>query len=472
MSNVAFDDRRPFPEAAPAGLADARQRRNLRRATTTIRAKRDAVVAERDDWEALRRAGEAIKRRTLRHLDEHLVAFEAAVAAAGGTVHWARDAAEAIALIGDLVDAAGAREVVKVKSLATDEIGLNAALEARGVRALETDLAELIVQLAEEPPSHIVVPAVHKNRREIRDLFRRAFDDAELSDEPEALAEAARRFLRERFLRADVAISGANFGVADTGAVAVVESEGNGRMCLTLPRVLISVMGIEKLVPTWQDLEVLLQLLPRSSTGERMNPYTSVWTGVTPGDGPEEFHVVLLDNGRTRVLADPVGRQALSCIRCGACLNVCPVYTRTGGYAYRSVYPGPIGAILTPQLEGLHGRGSLPSASSLCGACFEVCPVRIDIPEVLVHLRGRVVEETVRPPGRRSAEAALLGLVAWGFRDRGRYQLGQRLVRLGGPLLRHRRLASLVPGPLRGWTASRDLPPVPEESFRDWWRRR
>ena len=237
------------------------------------------------------------------------------------------------------------------------------------------------------------MPAIHRNRTQIRDLFARTIAPGiPRPDEPNELAGVARRYLRERFLGAELGVCGANFAVAETGTVCIVESEGNGRMCTTLPRVLVTIVGIEKLVPTFDDLEVFLQLLPRSSTGERMNPYTSLWTGVTPDDGPEEWHVVLLDNGRTSVLADHVGRQALHCIRCSACLNVCPVYTRTGGHAYGSVYPGPIGAILTPQLIGIENASSLPFASSLCGACYEVCPVKINIPAVLLHLRGRAVE--------------------------------------------------------------------------------
>ena len=313
-----------FSAGAHEALRNTQLRRNLHVATTTIRGKRAAVTAERPDWEELRAAGEALKRRVLRHLDHYLLRFESAVTQAGGVVHWARDAQDANEIVVGLVRRTGAREVVKVKSLTTDEIGVNDALATAGVRAIETDLAELICQLAGDKPSHILVPAIHKNRVEIRDLFRRELGQPELSDEPSVLAAAARAYLRERFLDATVAISGANFAVADTGTVCVVESEGNGRFCTTLPKTLITVLGIEKLVPTFEDLEVFLQLLPRSSTGERMNPYTSLWTGVTPADGPQEFHVVLLDNGRTNVLADPVGRQTLACIRCSACLNVCP----------------------------------------------------------------------------------------------------------------------------------------------------
>ena len=387
-----------FPAAAHRELANAQLRANLRNATETIRSKRARVVAELPDWEELREAGRAIKEDVLAHLDRYLVQFEAAVEGAGGHVHWARDADEANAAVAAVARAHGVTEVVKVKSLTTDEIGLNEALAAEGIHAIETDFAELILQLDGDWSSHILVPAIHRNRTEIRDLFARTIAPGLTSNEPRDLAEAARVFLREKFLEARVGVSGANFGVAETGTICVVESEGNGRMCTTLPPVLVSVLGIEKLVPTFADLEVFLQLLPRSSTGERMNPYTSLWTGVTPGDGPQELHVVLLDNGRTRVLRDEVGRQALHCIRCSACLNVCPVYSRTGGHAYGSVYPGPIGAILTPQLVGIERAASLPFASSLCGACYEVCPVKIDIPRVLLHLRAAGGEgEGIRP---------------------------------------------------------------------------
>ncbi len=371
---------RPFPEAARDALANTQLRHNLGHATSTIRRKRAGVVAEVPDWEELRDAGAAIKDDVLARLPELLEQFEVAVTARGGQVHWARDADDANRIVADLVRATGADQVVKVKSMATQEIGLNEALADAGIAAIETDLAELIVQLADDTPSHILVPAIHRNRAEIRQIFLDAMPgvDPALTDDPRVLAMAARAYLRTTFLAARVAISGANFGVAETGTLAVVESEGNGRMCLTLPQTLITVMGIEKLVPTWRDLEVFLQLLPRSSTGERMNPYTSLWTGVTPGDGPQDVHVVLLDNGRTAVLADRVGRAALRCIRCSACLNVCPVYERTGGHAYGSVYPGPIGAVLTPQLTGMDGGAvdTLVYASSLCGACYEVCPSR------------------------------------------------------------------------------------------------
>ncbi len=460
----------PFPVAARSALGDSQMRRNVGMATRTIRTKRASAVAELPDWEALRDAGAAIKVDAMARLDEHLVALEAAVERAGGTVHWARDAAEANAIVTRLTQAAGAREVVKVKSMATAEIDLNEALAAVGIEALETDLAELIVQLADDRPSHILVPAIHRNRGEIRELFARTISDDRLTDEPAALAEAARLHLREAFLRADVAISGANFAVAETGAVGVVESEGNGRMCLTLPRTLITVMGIEKLLPRWSDLEVMLQLLPRSSTAERMNPYTSIWTGVHAGDGPQAFHLVLLDNGRSDVLADEQTRSTLHCIRCSACLNVCPVYSRTGGHAYGSPYPGPIGAILAPQLADADpATRTLPYASSLCGACYEVCPVKIDIPSILVHLRERVVAEPEGWRERTDPERAAMRMLGRTFRSRRGYERAQRA---GYVALRAGRGGAGLPGRLAGWTSARDLPDPPAQSFRAWWRDR
>jgi len=458
-----------FPETAKTALSNTQLRRNLSKATTTIRAKRAAVVGELPDWEDLRDAGSGIKARVMRHLDEYLLQLESAVSHAGGQVHWARDAAEANRIISSIVQATGANRVVKVKSLTTDEIHLNDALARAGIRALETDLAELIIQLAGETSSHILVPAIHKNRAEIRDLFRRTIARGEdLSDDPRQLAAAARIYLREQFLTAGVAVSGANFAIAETGTICVVESEGNGRMCLTLPQTLITVMGIEKILPTFGDLAVFLQLLPRSSTGERMNPYTSLWTGVTPGDGPQAYHLVLLDNGRTNVLADEVGRQTLHCIRCSACLNSCPVYARTGGHAYGSVYPGPIGAILTPQLMGVKHAKTLPYASTLCGACYEVCPVKIHIPEVLLHLRGEVTQQA----SPLNPEALAMRELARIFVSPERYERAQRLARHGQRFFMHGGVIDHLPGIFSGWTTARDLASVPKQSFRDWWRAR
>jgi L-lactate dehydrogenase complex protein LldF len=461
----------PFPVAAARALDDSQLRRNLGHATSTIRAKRAAAVAEVADWQELRAAGAAIKDDVLAHLDRYLLQLEEQVTARGGTVHWAGDANEANQIVTGLIRATGQTSVVKVKSMATQEIGLNEALAAAGIEATETDLAELIVQLGHDRPSHILVPAIHRNRAEIRDIFARemAGVDPGLTDEPAALAEASRRYLRRKFLTATVAISGANFAVAETGTICVVESEGNGRMCLTLPRTLITVMGIEKVIPAWTDLGVFLQLLPRSSTGERMNPYTSMWTGVTPGDGPEAFHLVLLDNGRTAALADPAGREALHCIRCSACLNVCPVYERTGGHAYGSVYPGPIGAVLSPQLTGITDNASLPFASTLCGACFEACPVKIDIPSLLVHLRARHVDTDIRERRLPSAEAVTMAAASWVMADPARYAAAQAASRAGRLLRRRGRISSLPP-PLAAWTLARDAPVPPRQTFRQWWR--
>ena len=466
----------PFPVAAKAALADAQLRTNLRNATATIRARRAAAVAEVPDWEALREAARVIKTAVMARLPELLEQLEQRVTERGGVVHWARDAKEANRIIVDLVRASRAVEVVKVKSMVTQEIGLNDALRQAGVTPIETDLAELIVQLGRDRPSHIVVPAIHRNRAEIREIFLREMPDAprDLTDEPRRLAMAARAHLRRKFLAARVAVSGANFAVAETGTLAVVESEGNGRMCLTLPRTLITVMGIEKVVPTWRDLEVFLQLLARSATAERMSPYTSMWTGVTPGDGPQEFHLVLLDNGRSAALGDEIGRQALHCIRCSACLNVCPVYERVGGHAYGSVYPGPIGAVLTPQLTGTSGpddpNASLPYASTLCGACYDVCPVKIDIPSLLVHLRAREVDARRRRavPGAQDLAMRVMRTVMASPRW---FAAAETMMRAGRWLGRRKGRITRLPFPGSHWTASRDVPLPPAETFRSWWRR-
>nr|WP_245212751.1 LutB/LldF family L-lactate oxidation iron-sulfur protein [Rhodohalobacter sp. SW132] len=452
-------------------------RKNIGHATQTIRKKRDDVTGELPDWEELRESGRQIKQQVMNNLDDYLLELEESVTAAGGVVHWAADADEANQIVTQLIREKQETEVVKVKSMTTDEIRLNEALQNAGITALETDLAELIVQLAGDESSHILVPAIHKNRSEIRDLFKEKLNIEHLSDEPADLAEAARLYLRKNFLKAKIGISGGNFAVAETGTVAVVESEGNGRMCTTLPDTLITVLGIEKIIPKWCDLEVFMQLLPRSSTAERMNPYNTFWTGTTDGDSPQEFHLVLLDNGRTKVLADETGRQTLHCIRCSACLNICPVYERTGGHAYHSIYPGPIGAILTPQLRGLDdsSAASLPYASSLCGACYEVCPVKINIPEVLTHLRGNIVEHNKKNGGIRfKMDSTHVGmrLMARAFRSRKRYERLQKIGQTGQKLFEKDGMISKLPGELSKWTDFRDLKPIPKQTFREWWRDR
>ncbi|GAC1360029.1 MAG: LutB/LldF family L-lactate oxidation iron-sulfur protein [Acidobacteriaceae bacterium] len=509
---VALDPRSAptFPIAARSLIEDTQLRKNVRHATDVIQAKRARVVAEMPDWQQLREAGRVIRRHTMEHLDLYLEQFEQNCTRAGGIVHWARDAEEARQIVVRLALESVARgstspaiaghiagepagthpgvgeasgqpmlgELLKIKSMTTEEIQLNRALEAVGIHPYETDLAELILQLGQDQPSHIVVPALHKNRQQVREIFRREMHLPELGDTPQDLADAARLFLREKFLRVQTAVSGANFLLADTGGVCIVESEGNGRMCLTLPHTLITIAGIDKVLPGFVDLEVMLQLLPRSATGERMNPYNSIWTGVRDGDGPQVFHVILLDNGRSQLLADEVGRQTLHCIRCGACQNACPVYRQTGGHAYGSVYAGPIGAILTPQLHQLEHAESLPFASSLCGACYEVCPVKINIPDVLVHLRSKVVAKKsagLRILGNPEAIAmAAMGLV---FRSERRFRAAQRLGRIAESPLVHRDGSgegwiSWLPGILGGWTQVRDLQAMPKQTFREWWELR
>jgi L-lactate dehydrogenase complex protein LldF len=457
-----------FEAAAKKVLQDTQIRHNVRHATDVIRKKRNRVVDEMPDWQALRETARRIKEHTMRHLDIYLQQFEDACTRAGGKVHWARDADEASRIVVDIVRSHKEKEVIKVKTMTSDEIRLNQALDAAGITPYETDLAELIIQLGGDAPSHIVVPALHRNRMEVREIFLKRMGLSKLGDTPEALAEAARLHLRERFLRVKVGVSGANFAIAETGSVCVVESEGNGRMCVSLPRVLISLIGIEKIIPRFEDLDVFLQVLPRSSTGERMNPYNSIWTGVHAGDGPEEFHVVLIDNGRTGVLADPEARETLHCIRCGACLNICPVYRQTGGHAYGSTYSGPIGAILTPQLQSMQHSQSLPYASSLCGACYEVCPVKINIPEILIHLRGKVVANGESPLSER------LGMKAAGLAlsDGHRLALAERLGRFMQWFYERDGKLQNLPGILKGWTQYRDMPALPKESFREWWAKR
>ncbi len=476
MSGVALDPSTAptFPMAARTAMGDTQLRKNVRHATEVIQAKRARVVDEIGDWQELREAGKQIRKHAMEHLDFYLQEFEANCTKAGGVVHWAQNAQEARQIIVDLVKASGSDEVIKIKSMTTEEIQLNAALEAAGIHPFETDLAELIIQLGQDQPSHIVVPALHKNRQQIREIFQRTMNLPDLGEKPQDLADAARLFLREKFLRVKTSVSGANFLIAETGGVCVVESEGNGRMCLTLPETLIAVAGIDKIVPRFADLEVLLQLLPRSATGERMNPYNSIWTGVDASDGPRVFHIVLMDNARSEILADVEGRQTLYCIRCGACQNACPVYRQTGGHAYGSVYAGPIGAILTPQLQEMHHAQSLPYASSLCGACYEVCPVKINIPEVLIHLRNKVVQQnTAGVAGFFDVEAGAMKAMAMIFRSERRFRAAQRLGRIAErPLVNKDGWIGWLPGLLGGWTQVRDLQAMPKETFRDWWEKR
>ena len=464
----------PFPQAALPVLRNPQLRKNVAHAIDVIQAKRAKLVAEKTDWQELRSAASAIRAHALENLGAYLEEFETRCTAAGGTVHWAADAAEGRRIILDLLRQENAGDVIKIKTMTSAEIQLNPFLQAAGVHVFETDLAEIILQLGEEEPSHIVVPALHINRSQVREIFARRMGLKDLSDDPHALTAAARTYLRQKFLTIPTAISGANFLIAETGGVAVVESEGNGRMCLTLPRTMITLAGIEKVLPRFHDLEVMLQVLARSATGERMNPYNSLWTGVTPGDGPQRFHVVLLDNGRSSILQKPKERQTLKCIRCAACMNACPVYRQTGGHAYGSVYPGPIGAILTPQLMQMHHAQSLPFASSLCGACYEVCPVKINIPEVLLELRSQVVNQE-RREFARFLDPMYLGLrianllfaKAWLFHT------SQFLGRFGLRFFtRKDGWIHSLPSVGAKWTQTRDLRGLPSQTFHSWWAAR
>jgi L-lactate dehydrogenase complex protein LldF len=464
----------PFPEAVLPVLRNPQLRKNVAHAIDVIQAKRARLVTEKVDWQELRAAGAAIRDHALANLSTYLEEFEERCTAAGGTVHWAADADEARRIILGILKQENASEVIKIKTMTSAEIQLNPFLEAAGVRAHETDLAEIILQLGKEEPSHIVVPALHVNRSQVREIFAHSMGIKDLSDEPKVLTEAARNYLRQKFLAVPTAISGANFLVAETGSVAIVESEGNGRMCLTLPRTMITLAGIEKVIPKFRDLQVMLQVLARSATGERMNPYTSVWSGVTPGDGPQRFHVVLLDNGRSSILAKKTERQTLRCIRCAACMNACPVYRQTGGHAYGSVYPGPIGAILTPQLMHMNHAQSLPYASSLCGACYEVCPVKINIPEVLLELRSQVVNQE-RSHAAKLFDPMYLGLRAASlmFSRAWLFHAAQFFGRIGLKMFTgkdgwiHR-----LPSVGGKWTQTRDLRGLPKQPFHRWWAER
>ena len=464
----------PFPAAAFNILRNTQLRKNVAHATDVIQGKRNRLVAEKTDWQELRAAASGLRMHVLENLGHYLEVFEERCTAAGGVVHWAADADEARAIILDILREEQASEVIKIKTMTSAEIQLNPAIEAAGIKAFETDLAEIILQLGEDEPSHIVVPALHVNRTQVREIFARKMNRPELTDDPKELTGAARTFLREKFLRVPTAISGANFLVAETGSVVIVESEGNGRMCLTLPQTMITLAGIEKVIPRFQDLEIMLQVLARSATGERMNPYSSLWTGVSPGDGPQRFHVVLLDNGRSEILAKERERQTLKCIRCGACMNTCPVYRQTGGHAYGSVYAGPIGAILTPQLMHLEHAQTLPYASSLCGACYDVCPVKINIPEILIDLRAKVTDKE-RDEERRFFDPMYLGLriANFLFASEKRFRWAQKLGRIGLRLFtRKDGWIHSLPSIGGRWTMTRDLRGLPEKTFREWWAER
>jgi L-lactate dehydrogenase complex protein LldF len=479
-----------FDANARAALGDVQLRGALRNATSLFGKRRLAAARGLDNWEELRTRARSIKDEVLLHLAQYLEEFVSNAERCGAKVHWARDAGEANQIVCLLAKERGAGKVVKSKSMVTEEIHLNAAIEAEGLEVIETDLGEYIIQLAGEAPSHIIVPAIHKTKKQIAELFTAKLG-IEPTDDVDKLTSAARRVLRQRFAAADIGISGVNFGVAETGTILILENEGNVRLTTSVPKIHIAVMGIEKILPRFADLDIFLKLLPRSGTGQQLTTYQSLITGTkrkAEDEGPDELHIVLLDNGRSRMLAHPVTRQSLACIRCGACLNACPVYQQIGGHAYGSVYPGPIGAVITPQLIGLGKAAQLPYASSLCGACREVCPVKIDIPELLLYLRGEITEG---PEGRgqeqetgtggrikrRRIERLAFKLFAavmtrprfYEWNTRGA-RLLQHLIMRDGKIGRVGTFLSRVVPPLGAWTSARDLRPLAQSTFREQWR--
>ena len=469
-----------FDQNARVALSDVQLRGALRNATSLFGRRRLAAARSLDNWEDLRSQARAIKDDVLLHLDSYLEQFVANAESRGAQFHWARDAAEANAIICKLAGERGAQTIVKSKSMTTEETHLNNALEAADIQVVETDLGEYIIQLAEETPSHIIAPAIHKTKHQIAELFTQELGMPP-TDDIAKLTSTARTTLRDRFAAADIGISGVNFGIAETGTILIVENEGNIRLTTSLPRVHIAVMGIEKVIPRFADLDIFLKLLPRSGTGQRLTTYQSFITGTKTNpesEGPEEVHVVMLDNGRSRMLSHPVTRQSLACIRCGACLNACPVYQQIGGHAYGSVYPGPIGAVITPQLMGLEKTQQLPYASSLCGACREVCPVKIDIPRLLLHLRGEITENgstAVAQVKKRTSERAAFKVWRITMTRPWLYNLSVRFCRLfQGALIRDGKIEvkgiARLATPFTAWTSNRDLRPIERHSFREVWR--
>lgn len=445
-----------------SGLANGRVRANIRRAMDHLVHKRAAAFPDTEERERLREQGEAIRAEALARLPELLETLERTCTGNGMRVHWAETAAEANRIVLDILRAKGARTLIKGKSMVSEEMGLNAFLGPQGIEAVETDLGELILQLGDERPSHIIAPAIHKDRYEVAELFGRCFPELPYREDIEGLTAAARGVMRERFRAASAGLSGVNFAVAETGTLCLVENEGNGRLCTSAPDVHIAVMGIEKVIARLEQLPPLLTLLTRSATGQPVTTYVNLISGPRRAgerDGPSEVHLILLDNGRSRVYADPELRGTLACIRCGACMNHCPIYARLGGHAYGTVYPGPIGSILEPQLQGLDRQGELAEASTLCGACAEACPVKIPIPKLLNRLRWEAVRPdqdapTLAPGSRRRALPALIWrLWAWVYASPGRYRA---IATLAG------RLRWLVPRRLGAWTRSRTAPvPAP-----------
>jgi L-lactate dehydrogenase complex protein LldF len=464
-----------FNQIAAAALKDEKVQRNLLGLYDGFHQARQRAAEATPNWEEMRDRARAIKVHTIENLDYYLEMVEANVTRAGGKVFFATDAGAASRYILDLARARGVRMVIKGKSMLSEEMGLNQQLADAGIQAVETDLGEYIIQMAGETPYHIIAPAIHKSREEIADLLHDELGVPRY-DKPEDLAGAARRALRDKFIQADMGITGVNFVVAETGTLVLVTNEGNGRMCTSMPPIHVAIMGMEKIVPSMDDLGVSLRLLIRSATGQRITSYVTLINGPrreAEEDGPDELHLVIVDNGRSRLLADPVLREALYCIRCGACLNACPVYRKVGGHAYGWVYSGPIGAVISPMLTSLPDAKDLPYASTLCGACREVCPVKIDIPRMLVHLRSELAEGKAEPRNKKVSLSDKLLIKGWRLTVTNplMLELANRVGRLiQAPLLRKGRLTRLPP-PLSGWTRHRSLPRLSSSPFRARWRR-
>ncbi len=458
-----------FKHNVEKGLADSELRSNLKFATNTLRAKRKALFADPEETHALRETGRNIKARVLSRLPKLLGKLEKNCIRNGIRVHWAETTDEANQLVLEIMDKHGAAKMVKGKSMVSEEMHLNSFLEKKGKTPLETDLGEFIIQLNNEPPSHIIVPAVHKNRRQIARIFADKIPGATYTEDVDTLLKTARKILREHYRTAHIGLSGVNFAVAETGTLCLVENEGNGRMCTTVPPVHVALMGLEKVVEKLEDVPPLYRLLCGSATGQRITTYFNMITGPRKKgerDGPTEVHLIILDNGRSKILADGQLQETLRCIRCGTCLNHCPVYTRIGGHAYQSTYPGPIGTILMPQLEGLDKKGALVTASSLCNACEEVCPVMIPIPELIRRLRNEHWDMDKKGvlKGRGSKKSILEALVwkTWKFTCTipwiNRIQL--KLMGLSGGFLPEI-------GPLKAWTSVRTKPVFSKKSLKD-----